>query len=58
MKAHGLARKLLECPDFDVNFTRVHISSSGDHIYTRFDQVEIVDIGYSDQIIIMSGEEA
>lgn len=49
MKAHELAKKLLECPDFEVVFTHELIECD-------FDKVEFYDIGYSEKRVFVTGE--
>lgn len=61
MKAHELAKKLLECPDFEVVFgayTKEYSDEYGeDNVYRYFNKLEVYDIGYSDQVVILSGKE-
>lgn len=57
MKAKELAEQLLKNPDFDVVFTTV---DEGDVFWPnvrRFENIDINDIGYSDKVIILGGEE-
>ena len=61
MKARTLAAKLMENPDFDVRFSHSDPLYKGNtewgwHI-RRFNITDICDIGYSDKIIILDGEE-
>jgi hypothetical protein len=57
VKSHELAKKLLECPDFELQFSGMLISFEYGHKYARFDQLEIADIGHSDKVIIITGDE-
>ena len=61
MKAHELAKKLLECPDFEVIFgtyTKEYSDEYGENnVYRDFNNLEVYDIGYSDQVVILSGKE-
>jgi len=58
MEAKELAKKLLEHPDFDVvfSFSEIDNSSYGMSV-RRFEDVEIHDIGYSDGVISLGGDE-
>ena len=59
MKAHELAKILLECPDFEVVFTGDVTLCSCEIPTARYDfnKLEVYDIGYSDQVVILSGKE-
>lgn len=61
MKAKELANELLKHPDFDVEF--VYLTFIRDGIHTPFPDVYkykitgIADIGHSDKVIILDGEQ-
>ena len=58
MKSKELAEKLLENPDFDVEFSFSENDNSTWRLsIRRFNNIEICDIGYSDKIIVLSGNE-
>ena len=58
MKAKELATQLLEHPDFDVDFSFSEIDDSEYGMTVRtFENITIGDIGHSDKIIKLSGEE-
>lgn len=62
MKAHELAKKLLECPDFEVEFSGMikywnEEYSCEDSSYVKFISIDIADIGHSDKVIIITGDE-
>lgn len=68
MKAKELAEKLLQNPDFDVEFlfttyyeTEVWTNNGVIRTQTgkqvdKYKNVDIADIGYSDKVIILTGE--
>lgn len=61
MKARELAEQLLKNPDFDVKFSfneieDFKVSNWGVDI-REFNNISIGDIGYSDQVIILNGDE-
>jgi hypothetical protein len=62
MKAKELAEKLLEYPDFDVEFTAWekianNESEGGSFPYIiKFNNVEVGDVGHSDKVILLTGE--
>jgi hypothetical protein len=68
MKAKELAEKLLENPDFDVEFLFIKYfetdewtnngvirTQTGKQV-DKYKNVDIEDIGYSDRVIILTGE--
>lgn len=56
MKAKDLAAKLLENPDFEVNF--MFFDEYQDfNGYRSFKNVEVADIGYSSGTYILDGKE-
>lgn len=63
MKAKDLASKLMENPEFDVEFTFVEYGEgSGDktsHFLNirTFNDIDIEDIGYSSKVIKLGGTE-
>ena len=59
MKARELAEKLMEHPDFDVEFIFSEEFNKNDKWPTirKFNNINISDIGHSDKIIILDGEE-
>lgn len=59
MKARELAEKLMEHPDFDVEFIFSEEFNENDKWPTirKFNNISIGDIGHSDKIIILDGEE-
>ena len=57
MKSKELAKKLLEHPDFEVKFHDFHQEFPGGPVVCdSWENVEITDIGYSDKVIILTGE--
>lgn len=59
MKAYDLAKKLLEYPDFDVEFVFSEPDNSSYGLSVRtFENVEVGDIGHSDKVLVLVGEEA
>lgn len=58
MKAKELAEKLLRHPDFDVRFSFVERDNSRWGLTIRsFEDIDIIDIGYSDKVILLGGNE-
>jgi hypothetical protein len=61
MTAHELAKKLLELPDFEVQFVgwAAHYSAEygADMVTVRFNTVYIADVGHSDKVVVISGDE-
>ena len=58
MKAKDLAEELLEHPDFDVEFTCiVHNEHTSFPDYRHYKITGITDIGHSDKVIVLDGEE-
>lgn len=61
MTTHELARKLLEVPDFHVRFKgtiKIWNNEYGeDTSWVDFNDLKIADVGYSDQVVIISGTE-
>jgi len=61
MKAKDLAKKLMKYPDFDVRFGHSDPTYAGNlawGIYIRqFDITDIGDIGHSEKVILLDGEE-
>lgn len=63
MKAKELAEKLMENPDFDVEFTFVEccdeLSDKTSHFFNirTFKDIDIEDIGYSSKVIQLGGIE-
>ena len=61
MKAKELAEELLKYPDFDVELS--YITFKYDGIHTPFPNIYnykikgIADIGHSDKVIILNGEQ-
>lgn len=62
MTAKELATKLLEHPDFEINIFEIKFHdfhqefSGGPLICNSWKNIEIVDIGNSDKVIILGGE--
>lgn len=60
MKAKDLAEKLLENPDFDVDFLFMefyaHDETCVGQRIDKYKDVTICDIGYSDKVIILTGD--
>ena len=63
MKAKDLASKLMENPDFDVEFTFVDYTERPDdkicmfRNIRKFKDIDIEDIGYSSKVIQLGGAE-
>lgn len=61
MKAKELAEELLKNPDFEVKFSVMETITDelGDlFLYMkRFGNLDIVDVGHSDKVIILGGDE-
>lgn len=57
MKAKELAEKLLEHPEFEVTFSFHIPDGRGLTKSITFYNVDICDIGYSDKIISLQGDE-
>ncbi len=57
MKAKELAEQLLKNPDFDVVFNTIDNERSFGFNVRQFRNINITDIGHSDKIIILGGEE-
>ena len=56
MKCKEIAIKLLETPDFDVDFAYSEIDESAYGMTVHvFDDIEIEDIGYSSKVVRLSG---
>ena len=57
MIAKELAAKLLEHPDFEIKFHDFHQEfSGGPLVCDSWSNIEIADIGHSDNVIVLSGE--
>ena len=57
MKAKELAAKLLEHPDFEIKFHDFHQEfSCGPLVCDSLSNIEIVDVGHSDKVIVLGGE--
>lgn len=57
MTAKELAAKLLEYPDFEIKFHDFHQDfSGGPLVCDSWANVEIVDVGYLDKLIVLCGE--
>lgn len=54
MKAKKLAERLMEHPDFEVLFRWFDVTN-GECL--SFDDIFINDIGYSDKVVVLSGEK-
>jgi len=58
MKAKELSKEILKNPEFDIKFSVLESDESKWGIIVRkFKITGILDIGYSDKIIILDGEE-
>lgn len=57
MKAKELAEQLLKNPDFDIVFNATEKTEDFGVYIKIFENIEIIDIGYSDKTIILGGEE-
>lgn len=57
MKAKDLAEQLLKNPNFDVIFNIIDNGGSFGFTVRQFKNIDITDIGHSDKIIILGGEE-
>ncbi len=63
MRAKDLASKLMENPEFDVEFTFVQYTDRPDdktsHFFNirTFKDIDIIDIGYSSKVIQLGGIE-
>lgn len=61
MKAKDLASKLMENPEFDVEFTFVDYTERPDYKICQFMNIrkfrDIEDIGYSSKVIQLGGAE-
>lgn len=57
MKASELAEKLLQCPDFDVEFGLLEPDGSQYGVGLRRFSVRVDDIGYSSKKIILGPKE-
>ena len=55
MTAHELAKKLLELPDFEVQFVgwAAHYSAEygADMVTARFNEIDIADVGHSETVL-------
>ena len=57
MKAKELAAKLLEHPDFEIEFHDFRQEfPGGPLICDSWTNVEIADVGHSDKVIVLGGE--
>ena len=57
MKAKELAVKLLEHPDFEIKFHDFRQECSGGPLVCdSWANIEIVDVGHSDKVIVLGGE--
>lgn len=57
MIAKELAAKLLEHPDFEIKFHDFHQEfSGGPLVCDSWSNIEIVDVGHSDKVIVLGGE--
>lgn len=57
MRAKELAEKLLQHPDFEVKFNSFFQEyAGGPLICDSWVNIDIVDIGHSDKIIVLGGE--
>ena len=57
MIAKELAAKLLEHPDFEIKFHDFHQEFSGSPLVCySWSNIEIVDVGHSDKVIVLGGE--
>jgi hypothetical protein len=57
MKAKELAKKLLENPDFEVEFVLFEADGSVYGAGLRRFTVDITDIGYSSKLLLLGGKE-
>ena len=57
MKAKELAEQLLKNPDFDIVFNATENTEDFGVYIKNFENIKIIDIGYSDKIILLGGEE-
>jgi len=62
MKAHELAAKLVEYPEFEIQFSGIikfynEEYSCEDCSFVKLSNIEIADIGHSDKVIVITGEE-
>lgn len=57
MKAKELAEQLLKNPDFDIVFYATEKTEDFGVYIKNFENIKIIDIGYSDKIILLGGEE-
>ena len=57
MKAKELAEQLLKNPDFDIVFNVTEKTEDFGGYIKNFENIKIIDIGYSDKIILLGGEE-
>lgn len=57
MKARELAEQLLKNPDFDIVFNATEKTEDFRVYIKNFENIKIIDIGYSDKIILLGGEE-
>jgi len=56
MKSSELAKDLMKYPGFEVNFTFCDGYSTFPN-YRKFEKIKVQDIGHSDKIISLGGEE-
>ena len=57
MNAKELATKLLEHPDFEIKFHDFRQEfTGGPLVCDSWANIEIVDVGYSDKVIVLGGE--
>lgn len=58
MKAREIAEKLMKNPDFEVKFNFIEKDDSSWGLTCRsFENIDVIDIGYSDGVIVLSGDE-
>ena len=58
MKAKDLAELIYKYPDFDVRFSFLQGEDIIDNIHLRtFKDVEVIDLGHSDKVIVLGGSE-
>jgi len=57
MKAKELAKELLKNPDFEVKFSFDERTNGVSFCFRKYLITGIEDIGYSDKIIVLGGEE-
>lgn len=56
--AKELAEELMKHPDFEVKFSFIEPDGSNWGLTCRsFEGIDVIDIGYSDKTIVLSGEE-